>query len=150
MAKKQRVSVVGTVLTVEYPTIGKKFTVDYSKYGSAVQVAALAHGFKQKFGDAASGESPAEKFAEVGKIHESLLAGEWERTVTIDLTPLICQAVASIRGVKLAKIEEVAKVAPDKVKEWGTNLKVKAWIAEKRAKDAAARAEEAEDLNIDL
>ena len=87
MAKKQRVSVVGTVLTVEYPTINKKFVMDYSKYSASVQVFALAHGFKQKFGDAASGGTPGEKFDEVQAIHACLLAGDWERTATHDLTP---------------------------------------------------------------
>lgn len=150
MAKKQRVSVVGTVLTVEYPTIGKTFRTDYSKYPEAIQAAALAHGFKQKFGDAASGQEPAEKFAEVQAIHACLLTGEWERTATPDLTPLICEAIARIKKVPLAKMEKIAEKEPERVKEWGSNAKVKAEILKIRAERAAKAAESSEDLEIDL
>lgn len=147
MAKKQRVSVVGTVLTVEYPTIGKKFTVDFSGYPEAIQDCALAHGYKQKFGDAASGGSPAEKYAEVQAIHASLLAGEWERTATPDLTPIILEAVSRIKKVPMKKLEGVPE---EKVKEWGANGKVRAEILKIRAERAAKAAEEAEDLEINL
>lgn len=150
MAKKQRLSVVGTVLTVEYPTIGKKFTTDYSKYPAAIQVCALAHGYKQKFGDAKSGESPAEKFAEVQAIHASLLAGEWERTVTIDLTPIICEAVARIKRMPLAKVQKAAEGHEEKVKDWGSNPKVRAEILKIRSERAAKLAEEAEDVEIEV
>lgn len=149
--KKQRVSVVGTVLTVEYPTIGKKFTVDYSKYGQPVQVCALAHGYKQKFGDAASGGTPAEKLAEVNAIHASLLAGEWERTATVDLTPIICEAVARIKRVPLGKISKIAEGHEEMVKEWGSNAKVRAEILKIRAERASKIAEESdEEIQIDL
>ena len=66
MAKKQSVAVVGDTLTVEYPTINKKFTVDLAKYPTSIYVPsdAARHGMKQKFGDAASGGTPEEKYAE--------------------------------------------------------------------------------------
>lgn len=147
MAKKQRVSVVGTVLTVEYPTIGKKFVTDYAKYPEAVQVAALAHGYKQKFGDAASGQEPAEKYAEVQAIHAALLAGEWERTATPDLTPLIAEAIARIKRLPLAKVQ---KLPTEKLKEWGANAKVKATMLQIRAERAAKAAEESDDIEIEL
>lgn len=149
MAKKQRVSVVGTMLTVEYPTIGKKFAVDFSKYSPEIQSAALAHGYKQKFGDAASGGTPAEKLAEVEAIHASLTSGEWERTASPDLTPLICEAVARIKKVPVAKILAVAEKAPDTVKSWSADLKVKATIAKIRAERAAALAEE-DDTELEV
>lgn len=151
MAKKQRVSVVGTVLTVEYPTIGKKFSVDFSKYAEPIQVAALAHGYKQKFGDAASGGTPQEKLAEVEAIHASLLAGEWERTASPDLTPLICEAVSRLQGIPLAKLQKVADKEPEKVKSWGSNLKVKAEMMKIRAEKAAQAADESdEELDIEV
>lgn len=151
MAKKQRISVVGTILTAEYPTIGKKFTVDFSGYDAAVQQAALAHGFKQKFGDAASGGSPAEKYAEVQAIHASLLEGEWERTAAPDLTPIICEAVARIQGIKLEKVQKAAEGNEETVKKWGSNLKVKAEILKIRSERAALAAEESdEDLDIEV
>lgn len=155
MAKKQRVSVVGTVLTVEYPTIGRKFTVDFSKYSPEIQKCALAHGYKQKFGDAASGKSPQEKYDEVQEIHASLLANEWERTASPDMTAIVVEAVHRINPKKypMEKLNKAAEAKPDQVKTWRANAEVKAMIAKILAERAAKRAEEAEDdeeLNIEL
>lgn len=151
MAKKQRVSVVGTVLTVEYPTINKIFRTDFSKYNAAVQQFALAHGYKQKFGDAESGGTASEKYAEVQLIHAALLDGEWERVGTRDLTPIICEAVARIKKIPLGKIEKVAAGSEEIVKTWGANLKVKAEILKIRSERAAKAAEESdEEIQIDL
>lgn len=150
MAKKQRVSVIGTVLTVEYPTISRKFVTDYSKYSAEMRVLAERHGFKQKYGDAASGGTAQEKYAEVQEIHASLLAGEWERTATVDLTPLICEAIARIQKKPLAKVTAAAeKAGADKVKEWGANAKVKAEMLKIRA-ERAAKAAEADDEEINI
>ena len=154
MAKKQRVSVVGTVLTVEYPTINKKFTVDFSTYPKAVQPYALAHGYKQKFGDAESGKSASEKYAEVQLIHKSLMAGEWERTGTRDLTPLICEAIARIKKVPVQKLVDYAaknEKQHDEILEQGAKQVVKAEIAKIRAERAAKLAEDSEEeIEIDL
>lgn len=151
MAKKQRTSIVGTVLTVEYPSIGKKFVVDFSKYTPEIRACALAHGFRQKFGDAASGKSAAEKYAEVQAIHASLLANEWERTVTVDLTPIICEAISRIQKAPLAKVLKAAeKAGAEKVKEWGSSLKVKAEILKIRTERAEKAADEAEDEEIEI
>ena len=152
MAKKQRVSVVGTVLTVEYPTIGKVFKVDFATYPEEIQPIALAHGFKQKFGDAKSGGTPAEKFAEVQLIHASLLAGEWERTTgPVDLTPIICEAVARIMKAKLPAVMKIAEAHPDRVETWKTQPRVRAEILKIRAERAAEAAEaDDEEIIIDL
>ena len=149
MAKKQRLSIVGTVLTVEYPSIGKKLVVDFSKYKPEIAACALAHGFKQKFGDAKSGKSAGEKFEEVKEIHASLLAGEWERTAAPDLTPIICEALARIKKVPLKKVEQTAQAAGEEVvKGWGKDPKVRAEILKIRAERAAVEAEESEELEI--
>jgi head-tail adaptor len=152
MAKKQKVSVVNGLLTVEYPTIGKTFKAELVKYSEAIRLAAMEHGFKQKFGDAASGGTPVEKFAEVQAIHASLLANAWERTATIDLTPLICEAVARLKNIPLAKILKAAEKKPEQVKTWSSNAEVKAEIAKIRAEKAAKAAEaaEKEELKVDL
>jgi len=149
--KKQKVSVVGTVLTLEYPSIGKKFVVDFSKYSAEMQAHGLAHGFKQKYGDAESGGTAAEKFAEVQEIHAGLLAGEWERRGERDLTPIICEAVGRIKKIPLKKILQTAEKAPEMVATWGSNIKVKAEILKIRAERAAKAAEDSdEDVEIDL
>lgn len=150
MAKKQRVSVVGTVLTVEYPTIRKSFVVDYADYPEEILDCALAHGFKQKFGDAASGKSADEKYAEVQKIHEALLAGEWERTASPDNTGVVIEAVSRIKGLDLEKVKAAVEKDPEVVKTWRDNAKVKKVIAEIYAERAAERAEGAEDPEIEI
>lgn len=151
MAKKQRVSFVDGILTVEYPTIGKTFKADTRKYQPIVQDCAKAHGYKQKFGDAASGGTPAEKYAEVQSIHASLLAGEWERTAAPDLTPIICEAVARIKRVAYDKVLKLAVDNEETVKTWGTNPKVKAEILKIRAERAAkVAAESNEEVEINL
>jgi len=150
MAKKQKVTVVGSVLTIEYPTINKKFVSDLDKYPAEMQKEMRYHGGKQKFGDAESGGTPAEKYAMVQRIHDGLLAGQWELTGTIDLTPVICEAVSNIKKIPLAKVKAAAEKSPEKVKEWGSNVKVKAEIARMRAVKAAIAAENAEDLNIEV
>lgn len=148
--KKQKVSVVQGMLRVEYPTIGKVFTAKLSAYPDGIRVAAMEHGFKQKFGDAASGGTPAEKLEEVQAIHASLMQGNWERTSTPDMTGIILEAVHRLKKEPMAKLEKVAEKYPEKVKEWGANLKVKAEIAQIRAEKAAKAAESQDEEEIDI
>ena len=150
--KKQEITMVGTVITCSYPSIGETFVFDTAKYPASIQVDANAHGYKQKFGDAKSGKSAAEKFAEVQFIHASLLAGEWERPARPDLTPLVLEAVARIKGLKvdlekrtLAKGNKVSKPTEEQVREWSGNNKVRATMLKIRAERAAKAAEESED-----
>lgn len=150
MAKKQSVTMVGTILTVEYPTIGKKFIADTSKYGSPILDCATRHGFKQKFGDAASGGTAAEKYAEVQRIHDSLLAGEWERTAAPDLTPIICEAVSRIKKLKLPAVLKVAEANEEIVKTWNSNPRVRAEILKIRAERAEKAAEAADEIEIEV
>lgn len=150
--KKQEVTTQGTVIACNYPSINKSFEFDTSRYPASIQEDAKMHGFRQKFGDAKSGKSAAEKYAEIQLIHASLLAGEWERTAKPDPTPLILEAVARIRGLKadlekrtLAKGNKVVTPTEEQIKEWGSNEKVRATILKIRAERAAKAAEEAED-----
>jgi len=150
--KKQEVTTQGTVIACAYPSIGKTFTHDTAKYPASIQDDAKMHGYRQKFGDAKSGKSAAEKFAEVQLIHASLLAGEWERTAKPDLTPLVLEAVARIKGLKadlekrtLAKGNKVSKPSDEQVRDWSGNDKVRAMMLKIRAERAAKVAEESED-----
>ena len=147
--KKQKVAVVGTILTIDYPSINKRFTVDYAKYMASVQSDAMAHGFKQKFGDAKSGESAAEKFEMVKRIHENLLTGQWELTATPDHSGIIIEAVCNLKKWKEKEVRKTLEANPDKLKEFGTNVKVKAEIARIRAERAAAAAE-GDDTELDI
>ena len=151
--KKQHVSFEGNTLTVEYPTIGKKFVVDCSKYPPEIYqpCAASQHGMKQKFGDAASGEDASVKYKMVQRIHAGLLEGNWELTATHDMSGIVIAAVARLMKVTVAKVEfSLAKIKDDnarddRVKEWGSDLKVKAEVAKIRAERAAAVADDSDD-----
>lgn len=149
--KKQRVSVVASILTVEYPAIGKVFKADISKYPEAMRQEAEKHGWKQKFGDAESGKSAQEKYDMVCRMHEGIMSGQWELTAKVDMTPAICEAVARIKKIPLEKVRKVAEAKPETVKEWGANPKVKAEIAKARAEKAAKLAAESKDeINIEI
>lgn len=149
--KKQQVSFVGNILTVAYPSIGKTFSTDVTKYPPSIGLYAMQHGFKQKFGDAASGGTPTEKYAMVQRIHAGLLEGEWELTATPDHSGVIKESVARLMKVPVTKVEaSLAKIKDDddraaKVKEWGSDLKVKAEVAKIRAERAKAAADDSDD-----
>lgn len=80
MAKKQIIDWAGDTIKIAYGN-GAKFEADCTKYPPSIYVpcAAARHGIAQKFGDAKSGGTAAEKFAEVQLIHASLLGGDWNR-----------------------------------------------------------------------
>ena len=152
MTKKQQVSINEQgVLTVNYPTIGKVFTTDLSKYGQEIHLAAAHHGFKQKFGDAASGGTPAEKYAMVQRIHAGLLNGDWELTGERDTSTIVIEAVCNLKKKKFADVQKVVEKNPDRIAEWRSNVQVKAEIARIRAERAAKAADDSEeDIEINL
>lgn len=154
MAKKQRVSRAGNIVKVEYPTIRKEVSVDLSKLSDTIKFLGLAHGIGQKLGDAASGGTPSEKFEMASRIAENLIAGEWELTVSDNGTEVIA-AVAAIKGIKTSDIDATLdKLDGDdrtaKLKEWRSNPKVKAKIAQTRAERAAEAAEDSDEDEITL
>ena len=157
MAKKQRVSVVNWIGTVEYPTLGKKVTADITKYPKEMQEELMRHGWRQKFGDAASGKEPAEKYEMAKRIHAGLMDGQWELTANVDLTPLVLEAVARLKGLKfnpdkltLSKGDKVLKPNEKDIAGWRTNAQVKAEIATIRAERLQDQAEDSEEIEIDL
>lgn len=154
-AKKQKVSWSGALLVCSYPSIGKKLEVDSSKLPAKIFTDCISarHGLKQKFVDVESGGTPQEKFAMAQRVYDTLLEGSWEvEREEQDLTPIICEAVSRIKKVPLDKIAEAAaKAGPEKVKEWGADLKVKAMILKIRAERAEEAAEESdEELDIEV
>lgn len=149
--KKQTVGVVGSIVTVSYPTIGKAVSIDYSILSPEMKLQAGLHGLKQKLGDAASGDSPQEKYLMASRIVAGLRENQWELTSTpVDLTPIICEAVSRIKKLPLAKVEKAAAGNEETVKTWGSNPKVRAEILKIRAERAAKIAAEADDLEIEI
>ena len=150
MAKKQKVAVVDGILTVEYPTLGKKFVADLTKYSDGIRQQAMDHGFKQKFGDAASGKTATEKYEMVQRIHAGLLEDQWELTSTPDMSGIVVEAVCRLKKLKEAAVRAAIEKNEGKLKEWSANASVKAEIAKIRAERAAKAAEEADDIEINL
>ena len=148
--KKQKLSIKGTTLTVAYPSIGKTFVTDYSKYPAAIKLAATAHGFSQKFGDAKSGCSPAEKYEMVQRIHESLLAGDWELTGTRDTSAIVIEAIVRLKDIPEVDLKKAIEAKPEKLVEWRENVKVRAEIAKIRAERAAVLVDDAEDDDVEI
>jgi hypothetical protein len=154
--KKQLVTVEGSVITVAYPTIKKTVVLDVSKCSAEVREAMLMHGGSQKLGDAASGKSPTEKFDMATRIVESLYAGSWNlESREVDTTAIVVEAVSRIKKLKITKVQEVIDAlseddAAEKVKDWRSNVKVKAEIAKIRAERAAVVAEESEEDADDI
>ena len=159
--KKQQVSFNGNTLTVEYPTIGKKFVVDCSKYPPEIYqpCAASQHGMKQKFGDAESAKSAVEKYAMVQRIHAGLLEGEWKLKSSGPQFEIIVEAICRLEKVgyagrvgetgnflfKKPGKKEPSEVTMEKLQEYGSNLKIKAEVAKIRAERAAAIADDSDD-----
>ena len=155
--KKQKLTVVGTVLTIEYPTIKKRIVTDTARYPDEVQFAAKMHGFKQKYGDVESGGTPSDKYEGTLRVIAAHENGSWDvESRVVDNTPFIVAAIARMKGVTEAEVRKAAggdtEEAVAKIKEWGTNQKVKAEILQIKAERAAAAAEvsDEEELDIDL
>ena len=150
-AKKQKLAWEGDVLTITYPGLKKSFAVDISEYSEEIREEAMYHGFKQKFGDAASGKSAAEKYDEVKAIHRSLLDGEWERTASPDLRPIVAEAIARLQNKPLEKVRAAVDAADeDTFKQWSSNGKVKSEILKIRAERLDAEADESDEIEIEI
>lgn len=162
--KKQKLTwdEAGRVLTCAYPSIGKKLVVDTAKFSAGIQEDARQHGYHQKFGDAASGGTPAEKFAEASLILESLLTGEWSRTAgPVDRTPEILAAVCALKACTVKEIDKKAylvnaagakaEITEDLVAAWGKAEDVRVEIqAQRLAKAEKALAESKSVLEVEF
>lgn len=150
-AKKQKIAVDGTKLTIEYPTIRKSITIDVSRFERELRNEAEMHGWKQRYGDLESGGSPQEKYAAAQKLFAANLIGKWELDAAPrDDSAIIVEAVSRIKGVKVAEVEKALQPLNEadraaKLAEWKAAAKVKAEIAQIRAERAKKAADEADD-----
>jgi hypothetical protein len=157
MAKKQKIVVEGSRVTVQYPTLGKELTQDVAKLSKEVKFAAMLHGFKQCYGDSASGGSPQEKFEMCNRRMEAHRNGSWDLDSREQDLTIVVEALSRVLGQTVAKVEEeLERKYPDeerydeRLKELRILPKVKAEIAQIRAERAAAAAADvpAEDVVI--
>lgn len=147
-AKKQKMSVTDTTVTLQYPTIRKSVSVDLKALDEALQLKCALHGLGQKLGDAKSGGTPAEKYAMASRIRDALLNGEWEVTADRDDSEVVIAAVARVKGVAVKEVQDALEAAEDKkakVAEWRSNARVKAMIYTIKAERAAEAVDEEED-----
>jgi hypothetical protein len=113
MAKVQQISWTGDVINIAYGN-GEKFDGDCLTLPKTIYQPcdASRHGIAQKLGDAKSGGTASEKYAEVLEIWAGMQAGNWNRKGGMDDT--IIQAVylilAHATGLKGKAAEEKAGV----------------------------------------
>lgn len=154
--RKQKISHVGPLYTVEYPTIKKTLKFDISKFSDAVREDAMYHGFDQKYGDAKSGGTPQEKFEMTQRILAAHEAGSWNVEDRVFDISLILLAVSRVKEISPAQASAALEKFGDeeeqlaKAKEWSQNKKVKAEIAQIRAERLAAAAEESDDDDLEI
>jgi len=154
MAKKQKLSWEGSVLTVQYPSLRKSVVVNIEAFKPELRAAAERHGWKQRFGDLESGKSPREKYDAACALKEHYVGGgEWEMDVERGVAEILIEAVAVEKGIEVEKVRKVIEAKPEKVQEWASNLKIKLRIAQIRAERAAKALEESEsedEIDVDL
>lgn len=160
MAKKQQVSRQGTIVSVFYPTLGKRVSIDYAILSDEMKLQAGLHGLGQKLGDAASGCSPEEKHEMASRIVSNLREGNWELTATpVDNTAIVCEALARIKGGKFEDGKLTLKVkgkpvtftpSKEQAATWSTNSKVKLEIQRIKLERLEKAAEEATEIEIDI
>lgn len=154
--RKQKITHVGPLYTVEYPTIKKTLKFDVSKFSDEVREEAMYHGFDQKYGDAKSGGTPMEKYEMTQRILAAHEAGSWNVEDRVFDISLILAAVARVKEITVTQAKDaLAKFGDDdeqiaKAKEWSQNKKVKAAIAAIRAERLAEAAEESDDDDLEI
>jgi hypothetical protein len=152
-AVKQQISVVDSVLTCEYPTIGKKFVRKLTDYPKAVYIACESadHGMKQKFGDAESGGTAAEKYLEILEIDEALMDGDWKRTGDRGPSSILCEAIARLKKLPFEKVRDAVREASEvQVREWHDHPEIKLKKHQIRAERLTALAKDAPDFEFKI
>lgn len=140
---------------------GKALEFDLNKVSDDVRKQLALHGASQKIGDSFAGVKGnyAEGTQNAQDTIDQLYAGVWKAAREDDARPRLAElaeAIARIKGVELDKATAaVEKATDDQRKQWRSNAKVKAVIAQLRAEKAAAALKDAEaqgaqELNVDL
>lgn len=148
--KKQAIKIVGTIVSIIYPTLGKEVNVDTRDLTEGVCERLMLHGLGQKLGDAASGKDPEEKYEMASRIKEALLDGKWNLDADRDNTAAIVSAVAELLGVTDGEVYAALDANPDKITEWKNSGKVKVKMSEMRTRKLEAAAADADEPEVAL
>jgi hypothetical protein len=145
--KIQKTRVVGSVVTIEYPSLGKAVSIDVASLSDEMKFAGLVHGVKQVLGDAKSGGEPEEKFEMASRIRDGIVNhGIWGVAgQSRDTSPQVIEAVAELLKKSADDIEEMLEDLSDddrkaKIAKWRAQDSVKLrmmQIAERKLKERA-------------
>lgn len=134
---------------------GKSVEFDSSKVSAEISKQLMLHGASQKIGDSYAGAKGnyAEAIGNAQDVIDQLYAGVWKASREDDARPRLAELAEAIARIKFgadapSKLEAVKsaveKATDDQRKEWRSNAKVKATIAQIRAEKAAAALAEQE------
>lgn len=138
---------------------GRSIEVDSNSFPEEIRKQLMLHGIAQKLGDSYAGAKGDYSTAiqNVEDIIEQLRAGVWRAARGEgDARPRLAElaeAIARIKGAALeAATAAVEKATDDQRKQWRSNAKVKAVIAQIRAEKAAKALEDAgeQELNVEV
>ena len=138
---------------------GKVVTVDSNKLSEDIRKQLMLHGLAQKVGDSYAGAKGnyAEAIQSAEDVVEQLIAGVWKAARGEgDAKPRLAELAEAIARIKQVPLEAaqaaVEKGTDEQRKQWRSNAKVKATIAQIRAEKAAKALEDAgeQELNVDL
>lgn len=143
------------VMTIDYQQIGEKIVIDTAKLPFADH--ARRYGWKQRFGDLKSGDKTKgrEKFEEAKRLLAHLQSpgcDSWNMSGERDTTTEVVEALHRINPTKYpkAKLLKAVEFDPDQVADWRASPQVQSMLATMRAEKAKARAEAAEEQDIEV
>lgn len=129
---------------------GKKLEFDSNKISDEMKKQLMLHGASQKIGDSFAGVKGnfVEGIQNAQDTIDQLYAGVWKADREGDARPRLAELAAAIARIKNVALEQataaVEKGTDDQRKQWRSNAKVKAVIAQIRAEKAAEALAESE------
>lgn len=129
---------------------GKVLSFDLGKCSQAIKDQLAMHGASQKIGDSFAGVKGnfAEGIGNAQDTIDQLYAGVWKAAREDDARPRLAElaeAISRIKGVSLDAATKAVEAGTDEMrKQWRSNAKVKATIAQLRAEKAAKALEDAQ------
>jgi len=136
---------------------GKTLDVDTNSFSEETRKQLMLHGASQKIGDSYAGAKGnyAEAIQAATDVVEQLLGGIWRAARGEgDAKPRLAELAEAIARIKSVSIEAataaVEKGTDEQRKQWRSNAKVKAVIAQVRAEKAARALEEAGEQTLEI
>lgn len=135
---------------------GEKVDFELDRCSDEIKLQLALHGASQKIGDSYAGAKGnfVEAKASAQDVVDQLYAGVWRASREDDARPRLAELAEAIARIKNVPLESataaVEKGTEDQRKQWRSNAKVKATIAQIRAEKAAKALEEAGEQSLDI